>query len=103
MDNIDYNKFTTDELFDMLPSEISYKDDKPLEKIYYMKITRGKRVNIIYADMDDNYLANTWRGDDTLREVIIEMLNWLYEFKYKSHQERYYPEIAKRTKIFTNI
>lgn len=103
MNNIDYNKFTTDELFDMLPSEISYKNDKPLERTYYMKITKGKRINIIYADMDDNYLANTWRGDDTLRGVIIEMLNWLDEFKYNSHQERYYTEIAKRTVIETNI
>lgn len=103
MVNTDYNAHTTDELFDMLPTEISYKDDKPLDRVYYMKITRGKRVNIIYADMDDNYLANTWRGDDTLRKVIIEMLNWLNEFKYKSHQERHYPEIAKRTRNLTNI
>jgi hypothetical protein len=91
-----YVNLTTDEIYDMLPNEISYQNGEPLESVYYFHLSKGlNRNNINYININEQSLGLTRRGEKKLRDPLISMREWLYEFKYQSHQEKFYPDIIK--------
>lgn len=78
------DNFSTDELYEMLPSMIRFKNDELIGEyfLHLMKSTSKKQTMIYYIDNDNNHLAKTYRTGKTLRESIIVMINWLKEFEY---------------------
>lgn len=90
-----YDNLTTEQIYDMLPNEISYHEDKPLDRIFHFKLTKGmNRNHVAYIADDGEYLGFTQKGTSNLRESLISMRDWLDKFQYKSHQERYHAELA---------
>lgn len=77
--------FSTDELYDMLPSMIRFHNELLIGEyfLYIYKSTAKKQTSVNYIDNDNKYLGSTHRSGKTLREALINMHNWLNEFNYK--------------------
>lgn len=71
----------TDELFKVLPNAINDKGT-----LYFIHVVKGNNgVLVWYAKNQSEggqYLDNTYRKGDTLKEALKEMLDWLIQFNY---------------------
>ena len=84
--NMEQEKITTDELFNLLPNRIVEN-----EKIYHFILIKGtNRIIVKYeANICDGggSLGSTYRSGNTLNEALLNMGKWLFKFGYLPQKE----------------
>jgi hypothetical protein len=92
-------KMTTDALFNMLPVYIIYDND-----MYYSKICRGEKgAYIEYQNKQKKALFDTYRRENTLREVLMKYLELLNRYNLLKKPNNYFVEMLKIAEIQKNI
>lgn len=71
---------SSDEIFNLLPLFVHENNEPYSFKL--VKHSTKKRVNVSYVSNSGTYLGLTQRSGKTLREALLNMLNWLVEFEY---------------------
>ena len=92
-------KMTTDSLFNMLPVYIIYDND-----MYYSKLCKGEKgAYIEYQNKQKKALFDTYRRENTLREVLIKYLELLNRYNLLKNPNNHFGEMLKIAEIQKNV